>query len=313
MATRRDINPMNVERRTITRLNWVTFCLISGFFGVCVRESISFRLAKVRITNKNNNKCVGINMHLSKMSCALFGHIIFWCFCTVSVLSPLFFLCLYIRVSFFFVRNAETPRYEMLVKTTNSNTKKKIKYHFKLTGWLERIALNWWANVQCTRHTKCAHFQLTHKYTQTYGKKDWAESEQKKTNVKFNNASFKRAQSSKVINHLRIVCIISLINMESKHSTAKYNNVWIERAKRALRKKYCTCDKLNGIYWRKSRRNQPNAGWWNGTVEVKRYKRSSGPIEHYRKCNGHTENNKNVFCWMCLKKKTATKTPNKIK
>lgn len=162
-----------------------------------------------------------------------------------------------------------------------------------------------------TTHKVCTFRTHSQIHTNIWKKRLGRIRTKKKTNVKSNNASFKRAQSSKVINHLRIVCIISLINMESKHSIAKYNNVWIERAKRALRKKYCTCDKLNGIYWRKSRRNQPNAGWWNGTVEVKRYKRSSGLIEHYRKCNGHTENNKNVFCWMCLKKKTATKTPKK--
>lgn len=230
-------------------------------------------------------------------------------FCSVSIV---FSLSLYSCV-IFLCPKCRNSKIWNACENDKLQHEKKIKYHFELTGWLERIALKWWANVQCTRHTKCAHFELTHKYTQTYGKKTGQNQNEKKTNVKFNNASFKRAQSSKVINHLRIVCIISLINMESKHSTAKYNNVWIETAKRALRKKYCTCDKLNGIYWRKSRRNQPNAGWWNGTVEVKRYKRSSGPIEHYRKCNGHTENNKNVFCWMCLKKKTATKTPNKIK
>lgn len=69
----------------------------------------------------------------------------------------------------------------------------------------------------------------------------------------FNNASFKRAfhrstQSSKVINHLRIVCIISLINIEVKVLKKPYNiNTTDSKESRNvnrlwLRKEYDTCD-----------------------------------------------------------------------
>lgn len=68
--------------------------------------------------------------------------------------------------------------------------------------------------------------------------------------VKFNNASFKRAraQSSKVINHLRIVCIISLINMKSKYSKYKSIQTWVCARTRCL----CMYGK-RAIEWAKER------------------------------------------------------------